>query len=410
MICPHCQAPDVSGQYCPKCGKPLHAQRGLARYLTKNNAVLFGLGLLTALCLFILITLIVPKPDRTPQNVVVTNQDRPESERVKKSRNVPAMKADPALAQDGIVGAWQHYATGATIDKIGKDQYRWISGLRTYLIAFTGDAYEVTADDQNFYYFTLADNDELTLLRAQTKKGGAIKSPEFEEGYLLVRLGLDGRPATDSGVNKDAFDIIGKTYGQLAGRFGPGSLTVIGGDQYVIFRADGGNFAVHFQGATVPLAMESPDWRFLPLANLKPEGVDAEHADGKAAETAPQIPQAQEPRPKESEPEEEEPIEIPNPATFPSAYAVATGVVWADIGFVINDCPPRLSLDRLAKYLDVTFETGAAPAATGDFTFYGAKDGYFAATYTSGNHRYKISGYGKTLVRGKSTIFIEMIA
>lgn len=411
MICPHCKAPDVSGRFCPKCGQPLTEKRRWTDYMTKENVVIFAIGLLVALFLFILINQIGPKHDRSPQNVVVTNQDRPESERVKKSRNAAILKADPQSPQDHIVGAWQHYATSVTIDKIGKNQYRWISGLNTYLISFKDDLYEVTADDENFYYFSLRNNDELTLSKSQRKDGAAVKNPAFDEEYTLVRLGLDGRPAAGSGVNKDAFHIIGKTYGQLAGEFGPGTLTVIGGDQYVVFRGDGGNFSVRFQGATVPLNMETADWRVVPLSHNNGDSAPKNH-DTEAPKPAPATPTPAPapPKPPEKEEEKEEPIEIPNPATFPSAYAVATGAVWADIGFLINDCPPSLSVERLGKYLGVAFETGNAPGMAGGYSFYGADQGYFAATYNINDHQYKISGYGKTLVRGKTTIFIEMIA
>lgn len=48
--------------------------------------------------------------------------------------------------------------------------------------------------------------------------------------------------AESMSVNGDAFNIVGKTYAELAGTYGPGSLSVIGDDQYIVFRGEGGNF------------------------------------------------------------------------------------------------------------------------------------------------------------------------
>lgn len=478
MDCPHCQAPDQDGRFCTKCGDEINADaanseasldvqapeteiktdaldkcakdtvtadpekgRGLSALLRRfdQKQIIFFLSGACAMLLIVCLALLLSGGGdsvRQEKSVVVTNQSQPESDTVKQLRKAPILDPDDALAQDNIVGFWQHYSESGTIDKVGKDRYRWIIDNRTFLITFEKDHYDVTPDEETYYSFGFSSPDELVLQDSRTLSGRAIKNPAFNPGFAVSRLGQDGQPARHTHVNEDVFTIVGKTYGQIAGQYGPGSLTVISGEQYVLFRGDGGNFAVSFVGATVPLAANDKPWQvmplegdmglsyeIMPLTNIengdkedtphKPAGDgttasdnknDSDQATGDSAEEKPESSISG------SEEKKDEPslnVQIPNPPTFPSTQAIASGVVWADLGFFIDDCPRSISLDRLSELLNVEFETGSGAGGASGFSFYGAKDGYFATTYRYGDRKFKVSGYGRTLDRSKTTIFIE---
>ncbi len=479
MDCPNCQAPDQTGRYCAKCGCEINPDvsdtdasadaqapeadtqsdttaeytddafaadteesdglRARLRSLNPKQIILFLSGA-CAMLLIICIVLLLPgtgSPGGQEKSVVVTNQSQPESDAVKQLRKAPVLEPDESLAQDNIVGFWQHYSESGTIDKVGKDKYRWIIDNRTFLVTFEKDHYDVTPDEETYYSFGFSSPDELVLQDSRTLSGKAIKEPAFNQGYAVSRLGQDGQPARHTHVNEDAFNIVGKTYGQIAGQYGPGSLTVISGEQYVVFRGDGGNFAVSFVGATVPLAAGNEPWQAIPLegdgllsyqvvpltntdSGDKQDTASTTTGDGTTdtetksdTETEHATTDATEQRPDHSTSSAEDDgdrslqVQVPNPATFPSIRAVASGVVWADLGFFIDDCPRTISLDKLSELLDVEFETGSGAGGASGFSFYGAKDGYFATTYTYGDRKYKVSGYGRTLDRSKTTIFIE---
>ena len=104
-------------------------------------------------------------------------------------------------------------------------------------------------------------------------------------------------------------------------------------------------------------------------------------------------------------------VEIPDMPTFPSTTAVATGVVWADLGFVIKNAPSTLSVEDLSAVLGIALEVGTAPANESGFAFYGMDEGYFAGTYAYGDHSFYISGYGNSaLAPDKTILFIQQIS
>lgn len=97
--------------------------------------------------------------------------------------------------------------------------------------------------------------------------------------------------------------------------------------------------------------------------------------------------------------------------TFPSTTATATGVVWADLGFVVRNAPDTLSVEDLSAVLGIALEVGTAPANESGFNFFGMADGYFAGTYTSGDHTFNISGYGSAnLQPDKTILFIQQLS
>lgn len=55
--------------------------------------------------------------------------------------------------------------------------------------------------------------------------------------------------------------------------------------------------------------------------------------------------------------------------TFPSTSAVATGVVWADLDFVINNAD-TMTVEDLSAVLGIALEVGTAPANDSGFSFW----------------------------------------
>lgn len=409
MVCPKCGASDQEGLYCGSCGARLDGERrrGWRRFFgpgTGRTWIVFFAGLAFALAVFLGISI---AQDRSlPQNlqtVQVSNNPYAESEAVKKLRTAKPIDPDPNLPQDSVVGYWQRYHLSGSIDKMDEDYYRWFLGDRVFAVRFNKDHYQVTADEERYYDFAFKAEDEWGFLKAYTKRGKAVKEPDFSEGFSVFRVGPDGRLTRAMRINRDAFALLGQTYGEIAGTYGPGALTVINGDQYIVFRGDGGNVALQFSGDTVPLASEAGrPWHLTPLSEVKDEGAGG--AGG--LETADPQPPAKESKEAEPPSQKDRKVKIPDPATFPATNAVATGAVWADLGFFVDGCPPTLSLDDLGKLLNVDFETGRAGAISG-YHFYGMEDGYFAATVTMNGAAYKVSGYGDHLDRAKTRIFIE---
>ena len=113
----------------------------------------------------------------------------------------------------------------------------------------------------------------------------------------------------------------------------------------------------------------------------------------------------------DEEEETEYTVEIPDMPTFPSTTAVATGVVWADLGFVINNAPDTMTVEDLSAVLGIALEVGTAPANDSGFSFYGMDEGYFAGTYAYGDQSFYISGYGNSaLAPDKTILFIQQIS
>ena len=293
----------------------------------------------------------------------------------------------------------------------------------------------------------LTDADHIQLASSSDSGGGLISNPIFESGYIAGRVGQDGTMAQSMSVNGDAFGIVGKTYAELAGTFGPGSLSVIGDNQYIIFRGDGGNFAVQFEGETVPLAAEphrdieltplragATTYSVTPLSsdntspaiNSNPNGTSDPSTGGDTSGSGtsggsttnggtttppPSTTTDNNTTTNDEEEETEYTVEIPDMPTFPSTSAVATGVVWADLGFVINNAPDTMTVEDLSAVLGIALEVGTAPANDSGFSFYGMDEGYFAGTYAYGDHSFYISGYGNSaLAPDKTILFIQQIS
>ena len=257
--------------------------------------------------------------------------------------------------------------------------------------------------------------------------------------------------AESMSVNGDAFNIVGKTYAELAGTYGPGSLSVIGDDQYIVFRGEGGNFAVQFQGETVPLSAQaqkdydltrllsgSQSYSVVPMSydnttpvvDTTPNGTTdpttGDTTTGSTTDNTPTPPStttdgntttnngngsSNSNSNDDDEEETEYTVEIPDMPTFPSTSAVATGVVWADLGFVIKNAPDTLTVEDLSAVLGIALEVGTAPANESGFSFYGMDEGYFAGTYAYGDHSFYISGYGNSaLAPDKTILFIQQIS
>lgn len=377
----------------------------------------------------------------------------PQTDPAEQVKNADTIAPDTSLAEDTIVGHWRHYNEGSVIEKIGTAQYRWTIGDKVYPLDFADNKYTYEDENGNTYIFVLTDADHIQLAASSDKSGGLITNPAFESNYIAGRVGQDGTMAESMSVNGDAFNIVGKTYAELAGTYGPGSLSVIGDDQYIVFRGEGGNFAVQFQGETVPLSAQAQkDYDLTPLLsgsqgygvvpmsydNTTPNGTtdpstggDTTTGDGTTSTpptvtvppttTTPTTPgndsttTTTPPTTTTTDGDEDEDteytVEIPDMPTFPSTTAVATGVVWADLGFVIKNAPSTLSVEDLSAVLGIALEVGTAPANESGFAFYGMDEGYFAGTYAYGDHSFYISGYGNSaLAPDKTILFIQQIS
>lgn len=379
----------------------------------------------------------------------------PQTDPAEQVKNADTIAPDTSLAEDTIVGHWRHYNEGSVIEKIGTAQYRWTIGDKVYPLDFADNKYTYEDENGNTYIFVLTDADHIQLAASSDKSGGLITNPAFESNYIAGRVGQDGTMAESMSVNGDAFNIVGKTYAELAGTYGPGSLSVIGDDQYIVFRGEGGNFAVQFQGETVPLSAQAQkDYDLTPLlsgsqsysvvpmsydnttpvVDTTPNGTsdpstggDTTTGDGTTSTpptvtvppttTTPTTPGNDSTPPTTTTTDDDEDedteytVEIPDMPTFPSTSAVATGVVWADLGFVINNAPSTLSVEDLSAVLGIALEVGTAPANESGFAFYGMDEGYFAGTYAYGDHSFYISGYGNSaLAPDKTILFIQQIS
>lgn len=379
----------------------------------------------------------------------------PQTDPAEQVKNADTIAPDTSLAEDTIVGHWRHYNEGSVIEKIGTAQYRWTIGDKVYPLDFADNKYTYEDENGNTYIFVLTDADHIQLAASSDKSGGLITNPAFESNYIAGRVGQDGTMAQSMSVNGDAFNIVGKTYAELAGTFGPGSLSVIGDDQYIVFRGEGGNFAVQFQGETVPLSAQAQkDYDLTPLlsgsqsysvvpmsydnttpvVDTTPNGTsdpstggDTTTGDGTTSTpptvtvppttTTPTTPGNDSTTTTTTTTDDDEDedteytVEIPDMPTFPSTTAVATGVVWADLGFVIKNAPSTLSVEDLSAVLGIALEVGTAPANESGFAFYGMDEGYFAGTYAYGDHSFYISGYGNSaLAPDKTILFIQQIS
>lgn len=367
----------------------------------------------------------------------------PQTDPAEQVKNADTIAPDTSLAEDTIVGHWRHYNEGSVIEKIGTAQYRWTIGDKVYPLDFADNKYTYEDENGNTYIFVLTDADHIQLAASSDKSGGLITNPAFESNYIAGRVGQDGTMAESMSVNGDAFNIVGKTYAELAGTYGPGSLSVIGDDQYIVFHGEGGNFAVQFQGETVPLSAQAQkDYDLTPLLsgsqsysvvpmsydNTTPNGTtdpstggDTTTGDGTTSTpptvtvppttTTPTTPPTTTTTDDDEDEDTEYTVEIPDMPTFPSTSAVATGVVWADLGFVIKNAPSTLSVEDLSAVLGIALEVGTAPANESGFAFYGMDEGYFAGTYAYGDHSFYISGYGNSaLAPDKTILFIQQIS
>lgn len=380
----------------------------------------------------------------------------PQTDPAEQVKNADTIAPDTSLAEDTIVGHWRHYNEGSVIEKIGTAQYRWTIGDKVYPLNFADNKYTYEDENGNTYIFVLTDADHIQLAASSDKSGGLITNPAFESNYIAGRVGQDGTMAESMSVNGDAFNIVGKTYAELAGTYGPGSLSVIGDDQYIVFRGGGGNFAVQFQGETVPLSAQAQkDYDLTPLlsgsqsysvvpmsydnttpvVDTTPNGTsdpstggDTTTGDGTTStppavtvppttttpgndSTTTTTPPTTSTTDDDEDEDTEYTVEIPDMPTFPSTTAVATGVVWADLGFVIKNAPSTLSVEDLSAVLGIALEVGTAPANESGFAFYGMDEGYFAGTYAYGDHSFYISGYGNSaLAPDKTILFIQQIS
>ena len=158
----------------------------------------------------------------------------PQVDPAEQVKNADTIAPDTSLAEDTIVGHWRHYNEGSVIEKIGTARYRWTIGDAVYQLDFADNQYTYEDENGNTYVFVLTDADHIQLASSSDSGGGLISNPIFESGYIAGRVGQDGTMAQSMSVNGDAFGIVGKTYAELAGTFGPGSLSVIGDNQYIM--------------------------------------------------------------------------------------------------------------------------------------------------------------------------------
>ncbi|MDO4280116.1 MAG: hypothetical protein Q4C56_00650 [Peptococcaceae bacterium] len=352
-------------------------------------------------------------------NYLGVNEPEDPTEQVK---NASTIAPDTTLPEDTIVGHWRHYNTGSVIEKIGDKEYRWTIGKKVYPLKFQDNKYTFTDETTgDSYVFVLTNSNRLQLSSAKDTDGGLVNNPIFESGYTAGRVGQDGSMTENVVVNPDAFNIIGKTYAELAGVYGPGALSVVGDDQYIVFRAKGGNFAVQFTGDTVPLSadvsQEEDGYKLVKLTNTTPvtgtTTTDDNTTSSDNSTTAGDNNSSSSSSESDNDTTEEKKytVEIPDMPTFPSNTAVATGVVWADLGFVIQNAPSSMTVEDLSAILGISLEIGDAPANESGYSFYGMDEGYFAGTYAANDHSYYISGYGKSaLMPDKTTLFIQQIS
>ena len=338
--------------------------------------------------------------------------------------DAPIVAPSGELAADAVVGHWQHYTEGSVIEKIGTDTYRWTIGDAAYEMKFKDGAYTVKDEAGNTYTFSFSGPNRLVLTQSADQGGGLVKDPVFENGFYCGRVGQDGSLSQNLSVNTDAFDILGRTYGELAGIYGPGALTVINGDQFIVFRGNGGNFAVQFSGATVPLAQETGKGYTItkltygantaPSVNGNGSGSGTENGASNQNGTTGGTSNGNGTKTDSTDDQQEQKdykLEIPDMPTFPSYSAVATGTVWMDLGFLVNNCPETMTVDDLSAILGISLEVGQAPASASGYTFFGMDEGYFAGTFSTDTHTFNVTGYGKSsLTRGKTQVFIQMIS
>lgn len=433
--CPHCNAIDQNGQYCTRCGAQIqesaeeihHEERRYFGRFSAQQMIAFLTGFAMMLLIALIIFAVMGRETYTigeGQTVMVNKGQEPEDGETVALRS--ATVEESTQPEDAVTGHWMHYTQGIKVDKIGNRRYRFMLENQPYEMLYNGTQYVINKDEVR-YYFVINNNDKLILNGADRPSGLAVENPLFAADFLAGRVSSDGRPVMQMEVNPDAFSIIGYTYGQLAGRFGPGAVTVINDEQFIVFRGNGGNFAVSFSGESVPLAAEpEKKYRLTPLTNTPEQPTPPETS------TTPEPPNpgtdddeatpADKNKPKEPELETDTPpkvpetrdftyrVEVPDMPTFPSNGAVASGVVWADLGFVVQNMPQQITLTELSGALGVNFETGGGSEWVNGYQFYGGTSGYFAATYQYGNGRYKLSGYGREqLDKDKTILFIEKI-
>ena len=367
-------------------------------------ALIVGIGLAALSAIYLFNSTFNTQPDESP---------------TEKIKNATTITPDKGVAEDAIVGHWRHYNTGSVIEKIGTARYRWTISGHPYQLKFKDNQYIYEDDKGNTYNFALVGSDRIQLVSSADAHGGLISNPVFENGFIAGRVGQDGTMTKNLSVNTDVFDIVGKTYAELAGTYGPGSLSVIGDDQYLVFRAKNGNFAVQFSGETVPLKQANTGYTVEKLTNTTPPNTEPvppttsdpveppSNNDTVIPDSTPDSPHSDE----EEEKDKEFKVEIPDMPTFPSNSAVATGVVWVDLGLFINNAPDTMTVEDLSAVLGIALEVGTAPANESGFAFYGMSDGYFAGTYGINDHTYYISGYGnQALSADKTMIFIQLVS
>lgn len=434
MDCPHCGADKQTGYFCESCGKPLRdlpkeSDRLIFGRFSSTQVIAFLSGLLVMLLagfIFLFVTKDSSPPSSGGQAVVVSQGQPPEDAAQKALREAAVIS--PELPEDKIVGYYRHYIDGIKIDKIGDASYRM--DLEGDLYRLTYQAPQYLLEDGNVrYYFSLTPSADLQLDGADRPSGLQVENPIFESQFKAFRLQEDGSEDGEMTVNMDVFQILGKTYGQLAGTYGPGALTVIGDDQFIVFHTSQGKFAVSFTGETVPLSAQAygataPSLRPLtdqiaPAPGSLEGDTETQEDDdtedpGQASQSPSQTPVTPQPdtlAPAPQLPQGPLEVEVPNMPTFPSNTAVAQGVVWADLSFFLTSIPETISLDDLSRAMGVTFQTGPGTSWLNGYKIYGGAEGYFVANYGTDYGTFKVSGYGKEqLHRDKTRIFIERVS
>lgn len=434
MDCPHCGAKDQSGYYCENCGQQMVESLPEDKK-KKRNLILIILGCLAMVILTAVIMSIWMKPNNpmTSDQPVIVNKDGAETPAIKELRKAAVL--EPRAKEDGIVGYWAYYTIDLQIEKIGDRRYRVRMGDAFYEMNYDGSQYRITDDTVN-YYFYMDDKDSFKLTGADRPSKLEVENPIFPKDFVAERIGRNGMPMRTTSVNPDAFNIVGQSYGQLAGKFGPGSVTVINDRQFIVFRGSGGNFAVAFDGATVPLSKgllgdyeisplqgKGSSYSLTPLTNVTPGNntnpTDPNTSTGTGGENAnTTTPKDNTTDKSKTDNDKAQPkggetyrVEVPKMPSFPSNNAIATGVVWADLGFLVPNMEQTMSVNTLSEILGVPFEVGPGSEWLNGYEIYGGSDGYFAANYSTAQGVFKISGYGRdNLDRDKTTIFIQWIS